>query len=80
MTTLALSFLAGLLTILSPCVLPLAPLVVSASRAQTIAGPRIPTCSTAFDIVSAGPAVGFSKMIAWNGKPPKDSANCRETP
>ena len=39
MTTLALSFLAGLLTILSPCVLPLAPLVVSASRAQTIAGP-----------------------------------------
>lgn len=39
MTTLALSFLAGLLTILSPCVLPLAPLVVAASRAQSFAGP-----------------------------------------
>jgi cytochrome c-type biogenesis protein len=38
-TILALSFLAGLLTILSPCVLPLAPLVVAASRAQTLAGP-----------------------------------------
>jgi cytochrome c-type biogenesis protein len=39
MTTLALSFLAGLLTILSPCVLPLAPLVVAASRAKNVAGP-----------------------------------------
>ncbi len=39
MTTLALSFLAGLLTILSPCVLPLAPIIVAASRAQGFAGP-----------------------------------------
>ncbi len=39
MTALALSFLAGLLTILSPCVLPLAPIVVAASRAQGFAGP-----------------------------------------
>lgn len=39
MTALALAFLAGLLTILSPCVLPLAPIVVAASRAQGVAGP-----------------------------------------
>ena len=39
MAALALAFLAGLLTILSPCVLPLAPLVVAASRAQGLAGP-----------------------------------------
>lgn len=39
MTILALSFLAGLLTILSPCVLPLAPIVVAASRARGVAGP-----------------------------------------
>ena len=39
MSTLALAFLAGLLTILSPCVLPLAPIVVAASRAQGFAGP-----------------------------------------
>ncbi len=39
MTTLALSFLAGLLTILSPCVLPLAPIVIAASRAKGFAGP-----------------------------------------
>ena len=31
MTGLALSFLAGLLTIFSPCVLPLAPLVIAAA-------------------------------------------------
>jgi len=38
-TGLALSFLAGLLTIFSPCVLPLAPLVVAAARAESLAGP-----------------------------------------
>jgi cytochrome c biogenesis protein CcdA len=37
--TLPLSFLAGVLTILSPCVLPLVPVVVSGARAQD---PRAP--------------------------------------
>ena len=50
MTTLALSFLAGLLTILSPCVLPLAPIVVAASRARSFAGPLA---------LAAGLAVSF---------------------
>ena len=39
MTALAFSFLAGLLTVLSPCVLPLAPIVVAAARAESAAGP-----------------------------------------
>jgi cytochrome c-type biogenesis protein len=37
--TLALAFLAGVLTILSPCVLPLAPIVVAGGRASHPAGP-----------------------------------------
>lgn len=37
--TLVLAFAAGLLTILSPCVLPLAPIVVAGARARGSAGP-----------------------------------------
>ena len=36
---LALAFLAGLLTILSPCVAPLAPIVIAGSRAKGFAAP-----------------------------------------
>ncbi|MBY0612780.1 MAG: sulfite exporter TauE/SafE family protein [Beijerinckiaceae bacterium] len=39
MTTLLLAFLAGLLTILSPCVLPLAPIVIAGARAKSVLGP-----------------------------------------
>ena len=37
--TLLLAFLAGVLTILSPCVLPLAPIVVAGGRASDPRGP-----------------------------------------
>ena len=37
--TLALAFVAGMLTILSPCVLPLAPVVVASARSQDPRGP-----------------------------------------
>ena len=37
--TLPLAFAAGMLTILSPCVLPLAPIVVASARAQDPRGP-----------------------------------------
>ena len=37
--TLLLAFVAGLLTILSPCVLPLAPIVIAGARAQDARGP-----------------------------------------
>ncbi len=39
MLTLPLAFLAGVLTILSPCVLPLAPIVVAGGRARDPRGP-----------------------------------------
>ena len=39
MTPLVLAFIAGLLTILSPCVLPLAPIVIAGARARGVAGP-----------------------------------------
>jgi len=38
-TTLLLALLAGILTILSPCVLPLAPIVIAGARAQDARGP-----------------------------------------
>ena len=39
MLAIGAAFLAGLLTILSPCVLPLAPIVVSGARANDLRGP-----------------------------------------
>jgi len=39
MPTLALAFLAGLMTILSPCVLPLAPVVIAGGRARDARAP-----------------------------------------
>jgi cytochrome c biogenesis protein CcdA len=39
LTTLPLAFLAGLLTILSPCVLPLAPIVIAGARSSGPAAP-----------------------------------------
>lgn len=50
MLTLLLAFTAGLLTILSPCVLPLAPIVIAGARAQDIRGPLA---------LAAGLAVSF---------------------
>ena len=71
MTILALSFLAGLLTILSPCVLPLAPIVVAASRARSFAGPLA---------LAAGLAVSFGLVggaLAAAGIEAGDSAILR---
>lgn len=39
MLTLALAFVAGLLTIFNPCVLPLAPIVVAGAAAEDVRGP-----------------------------------------
>ncbi len=50
MTTLFLSFLAGLITMFNPCVLPLAPVVVAGARAED---PRAPLA------LAAGLAVTF---------------------
>ncbi len=50
MLTLFLAFTAGLLTILSPCVLPLAPIVIAGARAQDMRGPLA---------LAAGLAVSF---------------------
>jgi len=50
MLTLLLAFVAGLLTIVSPCVLPLAPIVIAGARAKDIRGPLA---------LAAGLAVSF---------------------
>lgn len=70
MLNLALAFLAGMLTILSPCVLPLAPIVIAGGRAKD---PRAPLALAAglaltFGIVGgalagAGVEVGGSNVI-----------------
>jgi cytochrome c biogenesis protein CcdA len=53
MTALALSFLAGVLSILSPCVLPLLPLVLGSSLSQHRFGPLA---------LAAGLAVSFTAL------------------
>jgi len=70
MTTLALAFLAGLLTILSPCVLPLAPIVIAGARSEGAAAPLALAAGLAltFGVVggllaSAGIEVGGSDAM-----------------
>lgn len=56
MTTLFLSFLAGLITMFNPCVLPLAPVVVAGARAED---PRAPLALAAGLAVTFGIAGGI---------------------
>ena len=68
MTTLALSFLAGLLTILSPCVLPLAPIVVAASRAKGFGGPLALAAGLALSFGLVGGALAAAGIEAGNSR------------
>lgn len=62
-TTLALAGLAGLLSVLSPCVLPLLPLVLGAAAAEHEWGPALLALGVALSFVAIGlfvATVGFS--------------------
>ena len=58
---LALSFLAGALTSLSPCVLPLIPILVGSALQEHPAGPLALTLGLALSFAGAGVA------LAWVG-------------
>jgi cytochrome c biogenesis protein CcdA len=63
MTSLALAFLAGLLSILSPCVLPLLPVVLGAAASEHKYGPIALAAGLALSFVSIGlfvAVIGFS--------------------
>ena len=53
-TGLGLAFLAGLLSVLSPCVLPLLPLVLGAAAAEHRFGPVALACGLALSFVAIG--------------------------
>src|SRR5262245_20964220 len=55
MTAYALSFLAGVLTVLSPCVLPLVPVVVASALSQHRLGP----VALAAGLVASSSGVGL---------------------
>ncbi len=70
LTTFALAFAAGVMTILSPCVLPLAPIVIAGARSKGVAAPLALAAGLAatFGIVggllaSAGIELGGSDLI-----------------
>ncbi len=70
MLTLLLAFIAGALTIFSPCVLPLAPIVVAGGRAENPLGPLALAAGLAATfgiaggaLVAAGVEVGDSWML-----------------
>ena len=63
MGTLALAFLAGLLSILSPCVLPLLPIVLGAAASERRGGPLVLAGGVALSFVAIGlfvATIGFS--------------------
>ena len=63
MGTLALAFLAGLLSILSPCVLPLLPIVLGAAASEHRGGPLVLAGGVALSFVAIGlfvATIGFS--------------------
>ena len=68
MLTLLLAFLAGLLTILSPCVRPLAPIVMAGARAKDVRGPLALAAglATTFGIVG-GCLASFSIELGDTG-------------
>ncbi|MFD0938212.1 cytochrome c biogenesis protein CcdA, partial [Methylobacterium trifolii] len=62
-TTLGLAFLAGILSVLSPCVLPLLPLVLGAAASEHRFGPVALASGLALSFVAIGlfvATVGFS--------------------
>lgn len=66
MTNLALAFIAGLLTILSPCVLPLAPIVAASARAQDPRGPLALALGLALTFGLAGGALASAGIEFGN--------------
>ena len=64
MTTLVLAFVAGLLTILSPCVLPLAPIVIAGARARGAAGPLMLAAGLALTFGIVGGALASAGIEA----------------
>lgn len=63
MTVLALAFAAGLLSILSPCVLPILPMVLGAAASQHRLGPAALAAGLAISFVAIGlfvATIGFS--------------------
>mgnify|MGYP001007211089 FL=1 len=61
--TLALAFLAGVLSILSPCVLPLLPIVLGAAAAEHRLGPAALAAGLAISFVAIGlfvATIGFA--------------------
>jgi len=67
-TTLALAFLAGLLSILSPCVLPLAPIVVAGAASRDPRGPLALALGLAFTFgVVGGIIASFGVELGDNG-------------
>jgi cytochrome c biogenesis protein CcdA len=63
---LALAFAAGLLTILSPCVLPLAPIVAASARAQDPRGPLALALGLALTFGLAGGALASAGIEFGN--------------
>ncbi|MET0257319.1 MAG: cytochrome c biogenesis protein CcdA [Methylobacterium sp.] len=62
-TTQGLAFLAGILSVLSPCVLPLLPLVLGAAASQHRYGPAVLAAGLALSFVAIGlfvATIGFS--------------------
>ncbi|WP_158808748.1 cytochrome c biogenesis CcdA family protein [Beijerinckia sp. L45] len=62
--TLVLAFVAGLLTILSPCVLPLAPIVIAGARARGAAGPLMLAAGLALTFGIVGGALASAGIEA----------------
>ncbi|GEP09917.1 cytochrome c biogenesis CcdA family protein [Methylobacterium gnaphalii] len=63
LTTLGLAFLAGILSVLSPCVLPLLPLVLGAAAGEHRYGPAVLAAGLAISFVAIGlfvATIGFS--------------------
>jgi len=63
LATLVLSFLAGILSVLSPCVLPLLPIVLGAAAAEHRAGPAALAAGLALSFTAIGlfvATIGFS--------------------
>ena len=72
MLNLALAFLAGIMTILSPCVLPLAPIVIAGGRADDPRGPLALAAGLALTfgvaggaLASAGVEFGAADGVRW---------------
>ncbi len=66
LATVGFAFIAGILSILSPCVLPLLPIVIGAAASQHRLGPLALSCGLAISFTAIGilvATVGFAG--AW---------------